>query len=241
MSNERKVKQGPVYPYKVEGQSYRLGEQKVAPIIERVYTDLNSLPQGSMVLDVGCGAGRLGRNAPKDRPYRILGVDISEGAIEEYRQAIVDEDLPDLAVAGDITEIDFRKHNIAAAVSWRVLHALPPELQRRTSTKVREALPLGANFHIAVLSDEDRKKEELERLGLYAPGVMNDCAEIMELDRAWPLYFFSESDLKELADQTGFTMNGVDRFQEPSGFPHVQEKFGDITYLFARMKKTNNK
>ncbi|MGH7204414.1 MAG: hypothetical protein ACREHC_08275, partial [Candidatus Levyibacteriota bacterium] len=44
--------------------AYKLGERPVSDFLLAVYDDLSRLPQGAVVVYLGCGAGRFAANAP---------------------------------------------------------------------------------------------------------------------------------------------------------------------------------
>src|SRR5258706_10161139 len=84
------------------GSAYHLGERAVSPFINGVYGRLQSLPPGSFVADLGGGAGRFPAHAPKDRHWRVFGVDHDPAAIAQASGVI----LPgDRVVVGDITKL----------------------------------------------------------------------------------------------------------------------------------------
>ena len=217
-------------------QKYTLGVKPVAPVIERVYANFSALPEGSWVLDLGSGSGRLELNAPKPRPYRFLGLDQSSIAINQFREAIYQAGRMDEAMIGDITDLHLPTgREFRGAVSWRVLHALAPYQQLRVVDQVRRILPPEAPFFIALVSDKDWKAGELAARGLYIPNILNECQAIMGLEESFKVDFYDSVKIEGLAKRSGFRVEGIEEFTELTGFEHLQETHPDNTYLFAHL------
>lgn len=237
-----------VYPYGVEnnGTAYSLVDEDIARVLtEQVYPTLGQLPVGSRVLDLGSGQGRLIFDAPRppERVYSFVGVDKSPEAIAELNAKAARLGFGDEGRVGDITKLDLGGERFDAAISWRVLHGLPPSEHPRVLQGLAETLPKGASLFVAVLSDRDWKRQALEAAGSYTPGAVNDCADVMSLKpkrQTWPLYFFSGGELEQLGQQAGFGLvSPLVPFQESTGFPHLKEdptrRF--VTYHFAHFQR----
>lgn len=223
-----------------EGQyhyhSYALGERSVAPVVDRVYSAFTALPEGSWILDLGSGAGRFALNAPKPRPFRVLGIDQSPIAISQFAKAISEDGRVDEAVVGDITDlVPFGGREFKGAVSWRVLHALEPNQQERVLDQARKILSAGSPLFLAVASDQDWKASELRDRGDYSPNGVNECAGIMDLPESFKVYFFDEDRIRQLATGTGFRVVTLEGFEEETGFDHLKGIHPNNSYLFAEL------
>ena len=230
----RKEQSGAQYRYDT---TYRLGERPLSPAVNRVYEKLSSQKRVSTVLDIGCGAGRFALNAPKDRNWRVIGVDINEDAVGKFRDEISRRGLHDVSLHGDVREIGLENEQIDAAVAWRVFHALPVETQHAFARKVFDLLPPGGSFFVAVASHEDWKAQALQRQGRYNPHGQNDCSEIMDVPEYFGVDFFTPEKLHTLGRSHGFQVVGIETFEEPSGYDHLRTTKPDNKYLLAEFRK----
>lgn len=220
-------------------QRYTLGEQPVSSAIQRVYVTLATLVEGSWVLDLGSGPGRLALNAPKPRPFRFLGIDQSPIAIDQFREAIYQDGRMDEAIVGDITDLHLPSgREFRGAVSWRVLHALAPHQQLQVVEQVRKILPVGAPLFLAVASEKDWKAGELASRGVYLPDTLNECGEIMDLEESFRVHFFDPPRLEALAIRGGFIVEAMEEFEEPTGFDHLRATHPLNSYIFAHLVRS---
>lgn len=221
---------------------YILGNRAVSGPLAKVYAHFAKLPEGTAVIDAGCGDWHFGLCAPRERKYGVVGIDVSETAIQKCNVAIAARDHGhDIAIHADLANgsVDVGDRDVRGAVSWRVLHALPRGGQVNACGNIHRLLPEGAIFHIAVLADSDWKRHALG--DRYIPGQLNDCSAVMQLDHPWPLYFFGETHVVDLAKDTGFVIEEMCKFTEPTGFKHLIEMGRpDITYWYARLRKKGN-
>jgi SAM-dependent methyltransferase len=97
----------------------------VAELLER-------MPDGSRVLDLGCGGGRTSAQTIAAR-HRYAGVDISEAQIARARERIPGGEL----VCGDVTGVGFEPDSFDAVVSPFMFGHIPR----------REQAPLLAKIH----------------------------------------------------------------------------------------------
>ncbi len=219
--------------------TYELGQRQLSKVIDRVYQDLQLLPPGSVVADLGCGAGRFGLNAPPERPYTIVGVDLSEKAVAIYSQQIQERGLPDEALVGDITNLDFLKgRDVQAIVSWRVLHCLGEPIRRAVLAQSQDLLPADSSFYLAIASNSDWKVGALRRDGGFKVGQLNDCSGVMGLETPFLVDFFDEGRLRLLSNG-GFSIEQVAAFQEPTGYDHLKLTHPLNDYLFAQFRRTS--
>lgn len=239
------------------GQGYKLKDRGVSDVLKaRVYRPLRDLPRGSVVLNLGAGDGNFEANAPRgrNRNYSFLSIDQDPQGVASIQRVFSERgSRRDRAIVGDIVRLDqieeVQPEVADAVVLWRVLHALPAEAQEPFLRQVFDTLKPGGKLYMAVLSDQDWKRRELEASGEYRPGEVNECVDVMRFaeagidKRTWPLYFFSEARLDELAKSTGFVRVGdVATFNERSGFPHLLEDAGrqDVTYHFVELQKPDH-
>jgi SAM-dependent methyltransferase len=227
-------------------ETYHLGERALSSSVQYVYNAL-SRKNAKHVLELGCGAGRFAKDAPRNRQWHITGFDINPDAIQTFQSHIDTQGLPDKAIHGDITQLDLSNHDFDAAVSWRVLHTLPKNLQIQLCQAVYEALPPGASFFLSVASHKDWKAEELVKKGQYNPYDINNCAEVMELhtrenQQYFGADFFWEGKLRQLAHASGFELVGdIVEFDEASGYEHIRETKPANKYLIAEFRKPEPK
>lgn len=232
---------------------YRLGDRQFHPIVLRTHRRFNELGSGVKIVEVGGGVHRYGQLALQ-RDFGLVNYDISNSAFQGAQAAIRDLGLPDEAILADFARIpveDLRRSNFQGAFSWRVLHTMSPEVRLATCRKVRDALPPGASFFVALLADTSWERVALE--GGYAPDVPNDLREVMEFDRLrammppeqrhllpehWLFTFFSEESARKLGEDTGFEVHDeVVSFQEANAWPHLSEQHPDQTWLFVEFRK----
>jgi len=242
-----KVDQGRGVAYGYGGQespAYRLGERPVSPFIDTVYGRLNSLAPGSIVIDLGGGAGRFPAQAPQDRKWRVLGIDHDPDAINQAHRVIRPDDR---AIVGDITRLaqlslpdGMDTGDISAVVSHRVLHAVPLSLRRPIIEGGAGMLPPGGEFYASVASIEDWKAGQVNA----EPGVVYDCAPIMfgafDIPRRDPfaMSFFDDTAMATLIAGSGLVIQGASTFTEPSGYDHITEPNTYRGYLLKVDKST---
>lgn len=81
---------------------------------------VRELPEGASVLDAGCGTGRLLAHVHAQRPsLRLVGVDLSDGMLEEASRAAHDAEL----VRADLATLPFDDARFDAVIAWySVIH-----------------------------------------------------------------------------------------------------------------------
>lgn len=213
---------------------YALGESPLAPIAHRAYVTFSTFPDDSWVADLGCGSGRFALHAPKPRSYRVFGVDLSANAIASFKEAVSLDGRLDEAMAGDITDLSWLPARaFKGAISWRVLHSLRPHQQRQALVQIRQVLPVGAPFFLAVASDTDWKAGELQERGIYVADGLNDCGRIMGLQRPFLVHFFNQESLVRLLVAMGFSVKEIAPFQEATGYKRLRKRHPLNDYLYA--------
>jgi SAM-dependent methyltransferase len=105
---------------------------------------------GRQVLDVGCGTGRWSLQL-RDRGAEVLGIDISEAAIEANRRRIVGVEFR----AGDIAGTPLPTESFDLAVSVTVLQHLPHAAQEIAIQNIASALrPTGTALILENVRDQ---------------------------------------------------------------------------------------
>ncbi len=91
--------------------------------------------QGSRILDVGCGNGRL-FELFKNGNYEYTGMDISPEIIRLAKKKWLKEgEVPDFVISDVTTEIPFRDHRFDVVFMIAVLNHIPSEKQRIRALK----------------------------------------------------------------------------------------------------------
>ena len=101
-----------------------------------------SLPQGTAVLDLGCGSGRPVATALSDQGFSLFGIDASPSLAAAFLR-----NLPQAQVACEsVAASPFFHRTFDAVVAIGLLFLLPPEGQRPLILKVAAALNPGGRF-----------------------------------------------------------------------------------------------
>ncbi|HCB23388.1 hypothetical protein A3H81_02995 [Candidatus Daviesbacteria bacterium RIFCSPLOWO2_02_FULL_38_18] len=219
------------------GDVYELGaSHPLSSISQRAYSGL-SLEGEGWILDIGGGSGRFPLQAPRPRSARFLVIDINKAVIDQCRAAILQDGRMDEAVVGDITKLAslpaVQNREFRGAVSWRVIHALTRDQQLQVLDQVRRILPERVPFFLAVASDTDWKAAELKAQGIYTQDGPNNCAGIMGLTEPFQVDFFNPDKLEKLVARAGFKVEGIEGFQEPTGYDKLRETHPLNDYLFC--------
>jgi SAM-dependent methyltransferase len=163
------------------------------------------LPEGGVLLDLGCGSGRLLARLARGRPdARIIGLDLSDPMLETGRQVLEQEGLADRVELrrGDITTFDANLPERLDAVSCNfALHHLPTEavasrcLEAISRTRDRTGCAVWI-FDFARLRHSDTWPAFASMINWPGPVVHSDA---IESERA----AFSEAELKTLLERAG--------------------------------------
>lgn len=118
---------------------------------------VETLPEGTKVLDIPCGTGRF---VPffTDRKITLLARDISADMVAEisrrYPQVLVD-----VGVA-DAERLPFADDSVDAVLSWRFIHLLPPLVVERALREFSRVCRGDIIVEVLQAKTEERKKME---------------------------------------------------------------------------------
>jgi SAM-dependent methyltransferase len=118
---------------------------------EREYLDivLRGLPEGSVILDLGCGTGRPMAAYGIERGYRVVGVDQAEKLLDKARAAFPAETW----VHSSIEAYAF-EHAYAAAIVWDSLFHIERERHEPILRRVVAGLPAGGRVMLTAGGSE---------------------------------------------------------------------------------------
>jgi 2-polyprenyl-3-methyl-5-hydroxy-6-metoxy-1,4-benzoquinol methylase len=149
------------------------------------------------VLEIGCGAGRLGEALKARQPAEVVGIEVVEAAAQVARERL------DQVFAGDVEamELPFAPASFDAVVCGDVLEHLrrPEELLRRVRGWLRPSGRLIAS--IPNVRHHTVVRSLLDGNWTYEPAGL--------LDRTH-LHFFTRRDIEDLLRDTGFTVARLD-------------------------------
>jgi cyclopropane fatty-acyl-phospholipid synthase-like methyltransferase len=133
-----------------------------SPALQWVDKLLERLPDGSDVLELGCGGGSPATRALAAR-HRVVGVDISERQLERARRLVPEARY----VRGDVTELVSPPESVDAVVSLFLLGHVPRAKQQPLLGRIFDWLVPGGLF-LATLGTANAD-DEVEADWLGAP------------------------------------------------------------------------
>jgi SAM-dependent methyltransferase len=230
------------YQPRLKKHSYILYDRPISHTLKKAIDDFSGLPQASHILNLGCGDGNLEYHA-FPRSFRFTSVDKDASAIAKLKTILTEQGRQDLDYASEGDVFDFPKHIktkqlFDAAISWRVLHNLPPSSYLTLLQSVRDHMKKSGIFHISAASIFDWKAEALGNA--LQPQGMNNCKKVMfsdyDVERSddFFIHFFSLEELETLAEQAGFRLIHHEYFREPSGYHHLKHHLN--TYIYIRLQ-----
>jgi len=160
---------------------------------------LRDLPQGSRVLDVGCGRGVL-LEALADKGYETHGFEISKKAVQGV------DPRTSVRIANDLKQAKYERHTFDAVILWHVLEHLRDP--KGTLEEVREILKPGGKLIVAVPNFSSWQSK------FFGPAWFH-------LDLPRHLFHFSANGLQELVSRCLFDCEKMDHFslrQNPFGW-----------------------
>ena len=113
------------------------GQEKNRREQDMVRRFLRRLPKGSKVLDVPAGMGRF-TELILESGHNPVSVDLNFGRIAEAYQRL---EKPVPAIQGDVTQLPFSDQSVDAALCFRLLHHLTPEMISKVLRELRRVAP----------------------------------------------------------------------------------------------------
>lgn len=108
-------------------------------LLDRCADEVDGIEPGGVVLDVGCGPGRVSARLA-ERGLRAVGVDLSADMVRTARSA--HRDVP--FVCGDLHSMPFADQSFAGAVAWySIIHTEPVALVPALEEMARVLRPNG--------------------------------------------------------------------------------------------------
>ncbi len=207
--------------YEAQADSFAATRRRIQPGIRRA---LGSIPTNGRWFDLGCGSGALGLEwAQQGRKGEYLGLDASQGLLDEANRMIRTLKIPDLIVHFGLADLCSRDWPAGLnAGEWdggscfAVLHHIPGlELRRDLLRETRCLLKQGARFYLSVWQFQHSPRllervQPWEAAGLTAadvdPGdhLLDWRAGDVTEQRLRYVHIFSSSELGGLAAETGF-------------------------------------
>lgn len=214
-------------PSRSAGEAHRLGPREVSRVLDRAFPHchglqraiiryrpyicpfeevLSRIPEGSVVLDVGCGVGMVGALAAWfGRSIRVVGFDTSDRAIAVGRAA----SLPD-GVAWELGVLgpgQWPEGRFDAVLCVDVLHHVPPDHQRAFCSRLASSAQPGAvvlfkdmaksprwkmwanRLHDALIARERINERDADEVGAWFSQEGLVIEESMRIDRLWYAHY----------------------------------------------------
>ncbi len=194
--------------------------QRLQPGVRRVIQSyLEPLPANSRVLDLGCGNGELTRELGRHGlRLEYTGVDSSSGLLAEARKN-PPQNFPAVFIQADLTgpgwEMALPAGAFQATLAFAVLHHIPGEaLRLRLLKTVRTLLAEAGRFIHSEWQflNSPRLRERIQPW--EAAGITPEALDPGDYLLDWRqggaglryVHHFTEEELQNLADQSGFTI-----------------------------------
>lgn len=127
---------------------------------------LDALPQGSRILDLGCGSGEKSKYLT-DKGYKVTGIDFSENLIaiakRENSAAELESNLQPNFEIFDIYELEKYPKTFDAVFAQASLLHIPKNIIREVLEKIKDKINPGGLLYIAVKGMRDDGIEEAIR------------------------------------------------------------------------------
>ena len=118
---------------------------------------LNTLLRpGSIILDIGCGAGKPIDKFFIDRGHKVIGIDVSEKQIELAKRNVPQARY----VVKDISNLRKGEYQVDAVVSFYTIFHIPRETHEKLFEKINSFLPKGGLVLVTMGSSEWEGTEE---------------------------------------------------------------------------------
>lgn len=153
---------------------------------------LSWLPEGSHVLDVGCGDGFFGERAQRERGCHVTGIDVSETALERARQRGLTARSADLS-----RPLPFENNSFDYVVASEVIEHVP-----HSEELLKEAMRISRKGVILSIPNTGFWKYRLQLLSGRFPKQW--------IVHPWEhLRFWTMEDFKETLHQLGFVCESI--------------------------------
>lgn len=214
--------------YQEYAGAFAATRRRIQPGIYRVLSELAT--ENGRYLDLGCGSGALAETWAASGPRGLyLGLDFSEGLLEEARRTTRGLDHPGLEIKfeqADLTDPAWVSRVPAAAgmdgiLAFAVLHHIPGKDQRRfLLNQIRSLVKQNGIFILSVWQFHNSPKWmtrclQWETLDID-PSRLEEGDYLLDWRHTLPdqsqkpglryVHLFSPTELKELASETGFTV-----------------------------------
>lgn len=176
-----------------------MDERQSDPTMEKIvaaYLGKLAFPEGSLTIEVGCGAGAVTRRiAEKSRPARVIGFEPSKGFVKEARARVQDQDNVAFEVA-DGASLPLEDGSVDNLIMHTVLtHVEDPAALLTEASRVLK--PAGC----LVVCDADFSKASL---GNYPNDPLDACAKIFVQEFVTDPHAVAK--LQGLASKAGFVV-----------------------------------
>ncbi len=168
---------------------------------------VESLPEGSRVLDIGCGNGR-NMILPRRLGHEVVGVDFSINLLRIAQEKLNMRELAHSGhiIGGDATFLPLKDDIFDAALYIATLHHIPSEEDRlRSLRELERVLKSGGTAFISVWALDQPRFEELLKnkskdpdfADIFLPWTRSDGKVFQRF-----YHLFEKDELKDLISQT---------------------------------------
>jgi SAM-dependent methyltransferase len=154
-----------------ENAAERFSQRKVPPITEAFAFFSDSLPEGSRILDLGCGTGVPFARHLNERGFQVLCVDVSLRMLKLARTNVPSADFRQLSM----TDLDYSGEFSGVVASYSML-LLRPANFRTVATKIGLALRDGGLCYVSLNEQsgmrqpDEKDVEEILGQTMYSRG-----------------------------------------------------------------------
>jgi len=125
---------------------------------------LNSLLKPkSLILDLGCGAGRPVDEFFVKKGHKIIGIDISQKQIDLARKNLPNGEFK----IEDFSELKKGKYSVDAVVSFYAIFHIKRELHQELFKKINSFLPIGGLILVSMGAEEWEGKEQFHGVEMF--------------------------------------------------------------------------
>lgn len=186
---------------------------------------LNSLPESSSVLDVGCGAGRISVYMA-ERGYRVIGIDVSEGLLSIAREFSMKKSQHIHFFLSEGIKLPYQDEEFDIVIGFKILCYIPTrELRNEKLKEFYRVLRVGGTCIITqnIVPDEYIDDAQDEH---YLSNPASQF-EILEKGDHFPLgsgyvRWFTEDDLFNEIRNTDFEIELFDSDEKHEGGGYIR-------------------